>query len=379
MVGTIAAKPARPRNRNRDSHAFHAHGRHHDHSEHNAGRQLMAADKRVNLALQGGGAHGAFTWGVLDRLLEDERIGFEGVSATSAGAMNAAVLAYGLSVGGREGAKKALTSFWRRVSHAAAFGPLQPTPLDRIFGNRSLESSPAFVLFDLMTRLFSPYQFNPLNFNPLRQVLERTVDFEAIRRAECPVKLFLSATNVRTGKVRIFDNMDLTADAVLASGCLPFMFQAVEIEGECYWDGGYMGNPAIFPLIYNCESPDVLIVHINPLERAEMPRNATEIMNRINEISFNSSLMREMRAISFVTRLIDEHEGLSDRLRRMMVHSIAADDVMGKLGVASKLNADWEFMTWLKDTGRERADTWLAQNFSRLGQESTIDIRDRYL
>jgi len=379
MDGMIAAKPARPRNRNRDSHAFHAHGRHHDHSEHNVGRQLMAADKRVNLALQGGGAHGAFTWGVLDRLLEDERIGFEGVSATSAGAMNAAVLAYGLSVGGREGAKTALASFWRRVSHAAAFGPLQPTPLDRIFGNRSLESSPAFVLFDLMTRLFSPYQFNPLNFNPLRQVLEQTVDFEAIRRAECPVKLFLSATNVRSGKVRIFDNMDLTADAVLASGCLPFMFQAVEIDGECYWDGGYMGNPAIFPLIYNCESPDVLIVHINPLERAELPRNATEIMNRINEISFNSSLMREMRAISFVTRLIDEHEGLSDRLRRMMVHSIAADDVMGKLGVASKLNADWEFITWLKDTGRERAEVWLDRNFSRLGQESTIDIRDRYL
>jgi NTE family protein len=173
--------------------------------------------------------------------------------------------------------------------------------------------------------------------------------------------------------------MDLTADAVLASGCLPFMFQAVEIDGECYWDGGYMGNPAIFPLIYNCESPDVLIVHINPLERAELPRNATEIMNRINEISFNSSLMREMRAISFVTRLIDEHEGLSDRLRRMMVHSIAADDVMSKLGVASKLNADWEFITWLKDTGRERAEVWLGRNFSRLGQESTIDIRDRYL
>ena len=379
MDGTIAAKPARPRNQKRDSHAFHAHGRDHDHSEHNAGRQLMAADKRVNLALQGGGAHGAFTWGVLDRLLEDERIGFEGVSATSAGAMNAAVLAYGLSVGGREGARKALASFWRRVSHAAAFGPLQPTPLDRIFGNRSLESSPAFVLFDLMTRLFSPYQLNPLNFNPLRQVLEQTVDFEAIRSTECPVKLFLSATNVRSGKVRIFDNMDLTADAVLASGCLPFMFQAVEIDGECYWDGGYMGNPAIFPLIYNCESPDVLIVHINPLERAELPRNATEIMNRINEISFNSSLMREMRAISFVTRLIDEHEGLSDRLRRMMVHSIAADDVMGKLGVASKLNADWEFITWLKDTGRERAEVWLDRNFSRLGQESTIDIRDRYL
>jgi NTE family protein len=193
------------------------------------------------------------------------------------------------------------------------------------------------------------------------------------------VKRFLSATNVRSGKVRVFDNRDLTVDAVLASGCLPFMFQAVEIDGECYWDGGYMGNPAIFPLIYNCESADLLIVHINPLEREELPHNATEIMNRINEISFNSSLMREMRAISFVTRLIDENEGLGNQLRRMMVHSIAADDVMGKLGVASKLNADWEFITWLKDTGRERADAWLTRNFDRLGRESTVDIRARYL
>jgi NTE family protein len=339
----------------------------------------MPAEKTINLALQGGGAHGAFTWGVLDRLLEDERIGYEGISATSAGAMNATVLAYGIAVGGREGARKALASFWRRVSHAAAFGPLQPTWIDRALGNRSLEASPAFVLFDLMTRLFSPYQFNPMNFNPLRQVLEQTVDFEAIRKADCPIKLFLSATNVRTGKVKLFDNSTLSADAVLASGCLPFMFQAVEIGGEHYWDGGYMGNPAIFPLIYNCRSADVLVVHINPLEREELPRNATEIMNRINEISFNSSLMREMRAISFVTRLIEENEGLGNKLRHMLVHAIAADDVMGRLGVASKLNADWEFITWLRDVGRERAEKWLAEGFDKIGRESTVDIRDRYL
>lgn len=375
----MTAEAAPPRREGGDSHAFHAHGRAHRHDDHKAERRIMPADKLVNLALQGGGAHGAFTWGVLDRLLEDERIGFDGISATSAGAMNAAVLAYGLSVGGRDGAKKALASFWRRVSHAAAFGPLQPTLLDRILGNRSLEASPAFVMFDLMTRLFSPYQLNPTNFNPLRQVLEQTVDFDAIRRAECPVKLFLSATNVRTGKVRVFDNMDITADAVLASGCLPFLFQAVELDGESYWDGGYMGNPAIFPLIYNCDSPDVLVVHINPIEREDLPRSATEIMNRINEISFNSSLMREMRAISFVTRLIDENDGLESQLRRMMIHSIAADDVMGKLGVASKLNADWEFLSALKETGRERAQAWLDRNFERVGLESTTDIRDRYL
>jgi NTE family protein len=379
MDGNIAAKTAAKHDHGGNAHAFHAHGQNHDHADHNAGRHSMQADKRVNLALQGGGAHGAFTWGVLDRLLEDERIGFDGISATSAGAMNAAVLAYGLSVGGREGAKKALASFWRRVSHAAAFGPLQPTPLDRVFGNRSLESSPAFVLFDLMTRLFSPYQFNPLNFNPLRQVLEQTVDFEAIRRVECPVKLFLSATNVRSGKVRIFDNMDLTVDAVLASGCLPFMFQAVEIDGECYWDGGYMGNPAIFPLIYNCESRDVVIVHINPIERDELPTNARDILNRMDEISFNSSLMRELRAIQFVTDLIDKDRVKDGQLKRMLIHSIEAEEFMTRLGVSSKLNPDWDFLTHLRDVGRARADQWLEVNYERLGRESTVDLRASFL
>jgi NTE family protein len=328
----------------------------------------------LNLALQGGGAHGAFTWGVLDRLLEDERIGIEGISATSAGAMNAAVTAYGLAEGGRDGAKTALANFWRRVSHAAAAGPLQPTLFDRATGNRSLESSPIFIMFDLMTRLFSPYQFNPLNYNPLRQVLEQTVDFAAIRRASCPVKLFLSATNVRTGKVKVFDNAELSVDAVLASGCLPFMFQAVEIDGEAYWDGGYMGNPAIFPLIYHCDTTDVLIVHINPLERAELPRTANEILNRINEISFNSSLMREMRAISFVTRLIEENESMANSLKQMRIHSVDASDVMGRLGVASKLNADWEFLTYLRDIGRERAERWIEETYASVGRETTTDI-----
>jgi NTE family protein len=335
--------------------------------------------KTLNLALQGGGAHGAFTWGVLERLLEDERIGFEGISATSAGAMNATVFAYGMAEGGREGARKALANFWRRVSHASAMGPLQPSPFDRLFGNRGLEWSPAFVMFDLVTRLLSPYQFNPLNHNPLREVLMQSVDFERLRSHCCPIKLFLSATNVRTGKVKVFENDEIGPDAVLASGCLPFLFQAVEVRGEHYWDGGYMGNPAIFPLIYGCDSSDVVVVHINPLERPELPHTAVEIMNRINEISFNSSLMREMRAISFVTRLIEDGAIADMRLKRMLVHAIAADDVMSELGVASKLNGDWEFLTYLRDVGRERAGRWLEDNFAKLNVESTVDIRDRYL
>ena len=229
----------------------------------------MAEVKTINLALQGGGAHGAFTWGVLDRLLEDERIAFEGISATSAGAMNATVAAFGLATGGREGARQALANFWRRVSHLGDFSPLQPSWIDRLMGNRHLENSPAYLTFDMMTRLLSPYQFNPVNYNPLREVLAQVVDFTALSRHACPVKLFLSATNVRTGKVKIFGNDEINADAVLASSCLPFLFRAVEIEGESYWDGGYSGNPALLPFLRATATEDVLIVQINPLERRQ--------------------------------------------------------------------------------------------------------------
>ena len=341
-------------------------------------RKPDAAVKTINLALQGGGAHGAFGWGVLDRLLEDERVAFDGVSATSAGAMNAAVLAYGLAAGGGEGAKTALANFWRRVANAAIFSPLQPTMLDRMFHNHSLEMSPAFLMFDLMSRIFSPYETNPLNHNPLRKALEDSVDFEQLR-SESPVKLFLSATNVRQGKVRVFKTDEITADVVLASACLPFMFQAVEIDGEPYWDGGYMGNPALFPLIYNCDSRDMVIVHINPIMRSETPKTARDILNRINEISFNSSLMREMRAISFVTKLIDDETIADGAMKRMLVHSIDAEEFMRKLGVSSKLNPDWEFLTHLRDVGRERAEEWLNENYGNLGKRSSVDSEAKYL
>jgi NTE family protein len=335
--------------------------------------------KRVNLALQGGGAHGAFTWGVLDRLLEDERIVFEGISAASAGAINAAVLACGLAEGGRHGAKRALVKLWRRIAHLSSLTPLQPSLADRLSGSHSLDASPAFMLFDLVTRLFSPYQFNPFNYNPLRQVLTETVDFRALRSGHCPVKLFLSATNVRTGKIKVFQNDEIGPDAVLASACLPLMFQAVEIDGEHYWDGGYMGNPAIFPLIYGCDSRDVVIIHINPLKRAKLPTTASDIMNRINEISFNSSLMREMRAIAFVTKLIDDRKILDNSMKRMLIHGIEAADVMAELGALNKLNADWDNLNHLMKVGRERTDAWLQNNFDRLGEESTVDIREEYL
>ena len=344
-----------------------------------ARKPTPAARKSVNLALQGGGAHGAFTWGVLDRLAEDERIVFDGISATSAGAMNAVVFTYGWSEGGRNGARQALRNFWSQISHAALASPLQPSWFDRVSANHSLQFSPAFVAFDLISRLFSPYEFNPFNHNPLRDALIQSVDFDALSKSDCPIKLFLAATNVRTGKVKVFERKEVSADRTLASACLPFLFQAVEIDGEAYWDGGYMGNPALFPLIYNCETQDIVIVHINPLRREKLPRTAIEIMNRINEISFNSSLIREMRAISFVTRLIDEGKVNGNDMKRLFIHGISADDATSDLGVFSKLNGDWGFLTHLRNIGRECAEAWLKENFDRLGQESTVDIRQHYL
>jgi NTE family protein len=335
--------------------------------------------RTINLALQGGGAHGAFTWGVLDRLLEENDLGFEGLSATSAGAMNAAVFAYGLAVDGREGARKALAGYWKRVSDAASLGPLQPSPFDRMLGGHMLNWSPVFSLMGFVTRVLSPYEFNPTDYNPLREIVEQSIDFDVLQRPDCPVKLFLSATNVRTGKVKVFTGKEISVAAVMASACLPTMFHAVEIDGEAYWDGGYMGNPALFPLIYNCNSTDIVIVHINPLFRNEVPRAAGDILNRINEISFNSSLMREMRAVSFVTGLITQNRIAGEELPRMLIHSIADDEFMGALSATSKLNADWDFLVFLRDQGRKCAGDWLAGNYAKLGVESSVDIDGVYL
>jgi NTE family protein len=334
--------------------------------------------KPINLALQGGGAHGAFTWGVLDRLLADGRLAIDGISATSAGAMNAAVVAQGLLEGGPDGARRDLEQFWRRVSLMAAAGPLQQSWFDRLFGGYGLEFSPSYQMFDFMTRVLSPYQFNPSDINPLRELLVDSIDFQRLR-AGGSIKLFVAATNVRTGKIKVFEGRDLSANVLLASACLPLMFRAVEIDGQHYWDGGYMGNPAIFPLIYGCDSRDVVIVHINPIERQEVPTNARDILNRMDEISFNSSLMREMRAIQFVTDLIDGKRLKEGQLKRMLIHSIEAQDVMTGLGVSSKLNPDWDFLTHLRDVGRARAERWLELNYERIGRDSTVDVRANFL
>jgi len=334
--------------------------------------------KPISLALQGGGSHGAFTWGVLDRLLADDRIRIEAISGTSAGAMNAAVLADGLMRGGRAEAREALARFWEAIGRNGRFGPIHRGPLDHASGSWNLHGSPSYLMFDWLSRFMSPYQFNPLNFNPLLDTLRETVDFENVRACDC-IELFVAATNVRTGKIRIFGNTELSAEAVMASACMPHVFQAVEVDGEPYWDGGYMGNPAIYPLIYNCETRDIMLVQINPMIREAIPTTPPEILDRLNEISFNSSLMREMRAIAFVTRLLEENQIDQTRYKRMLIHRIDAPARMKDLDASSKLNAEPEFLRYLFDIGHGAADAWLAANYAALGHRSSVDIREDYL
>ncbi|MEQ8481714.1 MAG: patatin-like phospholipase family protein [Hoeflea sp.] len=335
----------------------------------------------INLALQGGGAHGAFSWGVIDRLLDEPDIGFEGISGTSAGAVNAVVLAHGLMQDGRRGGQAALEDFWRRSSRTGSvWSPPRPQDVSPIPGLGML-SAAAYSVFDTLTRTFSPYEFNPFGINPLTDTLSECVDFEALKK-HCSTKLFLSATNVHTGRVRVFESHEVDVDVVMASACLPFLFQAVEIDGEHYWDGGYVGNPALFPFFYKSKSRDVMIVHINPMEREEVPKTAPDILNRINEISFNSSLINEMRAINFVTRLLEQDwlkDEYKDRLRHILVHSIRADDALKHLSVDSKFNVNWSFLTDLRDRGRAAADAWLSANRSSLGKRSTVDLESQYL
>lgn len=340
---------------------------------------MPTGQKTANLALQGGGAHGAFAWGVLDRLLEDGRIAAEGISATSAGAMNAVVYAYGISIAGADGAREKLTEFWRAVSQAGErFNPTRAFPWEQWLFGRNMDMAPSYHLFQAMARVFSPYQLNPFDFHPIRNILEDIVDFERLQTCNKATRLYINATNVRTGKIRVFHNDEMSVDAVLASACLPDIFQAVEIDGEAYWDGGYMGNPAIFPLIYNSKSKDVIVVHINPLYREDVPTTAPDIYNRINEISFNSSLLREMRAIAFVSDLIDKGLLVDEGYSRILIHSIANDDVMTKLGVASKLNPDWDFLCRLRDAGRDSASQWLESGFENVNARSSVDLEAIY-
>jgi NTE family protein len=325
----------------------------------------------VDLALQGGGSHGAFTWGVLDRLLEEPWMKIDAISGTSAGAMNAAVLVDGWSKGGADGARAALDTYWRRVSRAAAFSPLQRSPLERLMGRWTLDTTPAYLAIDLMSRVFSPYDLNPMGINPLRQILAESIDFE--RLVASPIKLFITATNVHTGRGRIFRNSQITPDVLLASACLPTMFQAVEIEGEAYWDGGFAGNPTITPLVRESDAHDTILVQINPRERLKTPRTAGDILDRLNEISFNSPLMKELRMIALLRQAADPGRGEGARWASMRTHSIMTDK-LAEFGASSKLNAEWEFLATLKAEGRKSAGDFLTHHGADLGNRSSADL-----
>src|SRR5262245_30532791 len=314
--------------------------------------QASADPLPIDLALQGGGSHGAFTWGVLDRLLEEERLRIVAISGTSAGAMNAALLADGWTEGGAAGARAALRSYLQQVSRAAALSPLQRSPLDRMMGRWTLDTSPAYIAMDLMSRLLSPYDLNPLAYNPLRNILSECIDFERLARS--PIKLFVTATSVRTGRGRIFRNREITVDVLLASACLPTMFRAVEIDGEPYWDGGYAGNPTITPLIRESDAHDTILVQINPRERPNTPRSAAEILNRLNELSFNSSLMKELRMIALLRQVADPGTGEGARWAKMRMHRIVTD-MLAEFGASSQLNAERDFVSMLLAEGRRAA------------------------
>ena len=345
--------------------------------EHSRAKHDGAPAKKISLALQGGGAHGAFTWGVLDHLLSDERIAIEGISGTSAGAMNAVMLADGLVRGGPKDARKRLADFWRASSFDGNLPAVQKGVLDRLFAFFPLEGSPFQAWVDAWSHALSPYDFNPLNINPLKEMVESFVDFEALRTRPGP-QLFICATNVHTGRLRVFSKDKISADVVMASACLPLLFHAVEIDGVPYWDGGYMGNPAIFPFFGVTESEDVLVVQINPIVRRTTPMSSHEIMNRVNEITFNSSLLAEFRAIEFVARLIEQGKlprgSGPGQYRRVNMHRIALDGDAMALDSDSKLNNDYDFFEMLRDHGRRAARRFLDAHFADIGHRSTVDM-----
>jgi NTE family protein len=338
-------------------------------------------EKRINVALQGGGSHGAYAWGVLDRLLADERIEIEAISGTSAGAMNAVVLAEGMVEGGRAKARQQLADFWGRVGYRVPIGSTAGFNWDNGWSKTiekawGLDQSPALTMFSWWTQVASPYQFNPLNINPLRDLLLREVDFDKVRGCSSCIRLFITATNVRTGQIKVFTGDEVTVDAVLASACLPTVFQAVEIGADVYWDGGYMGNPAIEPFFKSSGSADVLLVQINPIHRDEVPRSAHGIVDRLNEISFNAPLLRELRHVEFVNGCLRRGELKGGGYREIFLHRVGGGDDLTAYPASSKLEGDIQLIMALKDLGHKAMDAWLAnkENYDSLGQASTMPL-----
>lgn len=336
----------------------------------------------ISLALQGGGSHGAFEWGVIDRLLEEEGLDIQAITAASAGAMNAVAFTSGLIAGGREGARACLDGFWRQVNRHGGRNVFGDSSIwTSAFGGMDwLKNMPGWRMAETLALSFSPYEFNPFDLNPLRDILEETIDFAALRERS-PVKLYVAATAVRTSKATIFRETELTPRHVLASACLPQVFQAVEIDGEPYWDGGFLANPPLWPLFYDPTPDDILLVSLNPFVREETPKTPGEIMDRLNEITFNAALSSELRAIGFVQKLLDEgllKDNARGRYRRMLLHAIKADEPLADLSLASKFNTEWSFLTDLKARGRKAAEAWLGECLSQVGERSSLDLRSGF-
>jgi NTE family protein len=333
--------------------------------------------KKVGIALQGGGAHGAFTWGVLDRLLEVDHLIAESMCGTSAGAVNAVTCAYGLHIGGPKGAKQLLEQLWRRIAQAG--GLFKPSGFDKLFGGGDMYNSTGYMMFNNMTQYMSPYNFNPFNYNPLRDILTDLIDFNELKLYN-KKKLFICATNVKTNRAKIFTNKEITVDAVLASACLPFLFQAVKIDGEYYWDGGYMGNPPIFPIITNTTLRDIVLIKINSININSVPTSARDIADRVNEISFNSSLINEMKLIHYRNELIRNGILKVDEKvnREIFVHTISGYDALSQLSYSSKMNTSWDFLLSLKERGRQTATKWLESDFKQVGIKSTFDVEEHF-
>jgi NTE family protein len=330
--------------------------------------------KKIDLALQGGGAHGAFTWGVIDRLLDDERIEIEGICGTSAGAMNGVCTIYGLNKGGRNMAKHLLVKFWHKISEAGKLSGVQPSWFDKMMSKGNMDFSPAYKFFSMATENLSPAQLNPLGINPLEKILNELIDFNELHQFS-PPKLFVCATNVRTCEPRIFGPKEISAKAILASACLPYLYKAVEIDGEFYWDGGYMGNPPLEPLIeHTDDADDILLVQINPVKIKDVPSNIEEIKDRVNEISFNSALMHELKLIQFKQELIAKGIKFDDKAQKVYIHHISADNQLGELNLSSKLNTSWDFLMHMKELGYKSCEAWLKDNYEKIGNESTFKI-----
>lgn len=340
-----------------------------------------SASKPISLGLQGGGSHGAFEWGVLDRLLEDGRLEISAITAASAGAMNAVALAAGLVEDGPRGARAKLEALWRGVNQAGGRNVFGDSAIwTAAFNPQWLRANPFYSYYEGMMLQASPYDFNPFNLNPLADVLSEVVDFEAVKRA--PLELFISATDVRQGRDRVFAKAEIDKETVLASCALPLLFHAVEIKGEPYWDGGYLANPPLWPLFYGDTPRDILIVMLNPFRRAQLPRTAGEIVDRMNEITFNAALSAELRAVAFVQKLISEGmltESARGRYRHMLIHAIEADGRLDDLPLSSKFDTEWNFLLDLKERGRRAAETWLKAHYDAVGVSSSVDIRQRFL